>query len=46
MVYNIRDYMVVGLCRSSGTLKNTKEHDVSETRSKSLCSLEYRMDKV
>jgi hypothetical protein len=30
MVYIIRDYLVLGLCPSSGILKNTKEHDVSE----------------
>jgi hypothetical protein len=31
MVYDIRDYWVFGLRQPSGILKNTKEHDVSET---------------
>jgi hypothetical protein len=26
-----RDYWISGLCPSSGILKNTKEHNVSET---------------
>jgi hypothetical protein len=30
MVYDIRDYAVLGLCPSSGILK-IKEHNVSET---------------
>jgi hypothetical protein len=29
MVYVIRYYWVLGLCPSSGILKNTKEYDVS-----------------
>jgi hypothetical protein len=45
MVYGTRDYWVFVLRLSSGILKNTKEHKVSETGSVSetLCSLEYRM---
>jgi hypothetical protein len=30
MVYNIKDYRVFGHCPSSGILKSTKEHNVSE----------------
>jgi hypothetical protein len=49
MVYNTQDCWVFGLCPSSGILKNTKEHNVSESRSVSetLCFLGYRtMDEV
>jgi hypothetical protein len=31
-----RDYWVIGICPSSGILKNTKEHNVSETGSVSV----------
>jgi hypothetical protein len=36
MVINNQDYSVLGLCPSSGILKNTKEHNVSETGSVSV----------
>jgi hypothetical protein len=36
MVYNTQDYWVFGLRPSSGILKNTKEHNVSETGSVSV----------
>jgi hypothetical protein len=36
MVYNTQDYWVFGLLPSFGILKNTKEHNVSETGSVSV----------
>jgi hypothetical protein len=36
MVYNTQGYWVFGLCPSSCILKNTKEHNVSETGSVSV----------
>jgi hypothetical protein len=33
MVPDTQDYWVFGLCPSSGILKNTKEHNISETGS-------------
>jgi hypothetical protein len=36
MVHNSRGYWVFGLCLLSGFIMDTKEHDVSETRSVSV----------
>jgi hypothetical protein len=38
VAYNTRDYWVFGLRPSSGILKNTKEHNASETGSVSVVS--------
>jgi hypothetical protein len=41
MVYNTRDFCVLGLCQLSGILKNTNEHYISGTEcvSKMLSSV-------